>query len=171
MEPKKRSVGAAQRNEFLRAAWRVTLAQHIDPWRLVFVDEMGANTSLSPISMPIHPRGRGRTARLRATVGLTLLFGGRGQSTTLHRGVYLTRGDCRAEAPSATDLSRSAMRNIHPRITPQDHCEKDVGAHLPRDEGPHHAQNPGCKRVPTVASPQRIPARLSSLWDAIRDRA
>jgi transposase len=49
MEQKKRSVGAAERDEFLRAAWRVTLTQQIDPQRLVFVDEMGANTSLPPI--------------------------------------------------------------------------------------------------------------------------
>jgi transposase len=49
MEPKKRSVGAAERDEWLRAAWRVTLAQQIDPERLIFIDEMGANTSLSPI--------------------------------------------------------------------------------------------------------------------------
>ena len=50
MKPKKRSVGAAERDEWLRAAWRVTLlAQRTDPQRLVFVDEMGAHTSLSPI--------------------------------------------------------------------------------------------------------------------------
>jgi transposase len=72
MEQKKRSVGAAQRDEFLRAAWRVTLAQHrIDPEQLVFVDEMGTHTSLFPISMSIHRRGRGRTARFRATEART----------------------------------------------------------------------------------------------------
>ena len=42
-------MSAAVRDEWLRAAWRVTLAQQIDPERLVFVDEMGTNTSLSPI--------------------------------------------------------------------------------------------------------------------------
>jgi transposase len=57
MEQKKRSVGAAERDEFLRAAWRVTLAQHIDPERLVFVDEMGAHTSLSAI-YAYSPRGQ-----------------------------------------------------------------------------------------------------------------
>jgi transposase len=36
-----------ERDEFLRAAWRVMVARKIDPKRLVFVDEMGANTSLS----------------------------------------------------------------------------------------------------------------------------
>src|SRR3712207_2912834 len=57
MEQKKRSVGAAERDEWLRAAWRVTLAQHIDPERLVFVDEMGTHTSLSPI-YAYSPRGQ-----------------------------------------------------------------------------------------------------------------
>jgi transposase len=49
VEPKKRSLGAAERDEFLRAAWRVLAAGEIDAERLVFVDECGANTSLSPL--------------------------------------------------------------------------------------------------------------------------
>ena len=49
MEPKKRSLGAAERDEFLRAAWRVLVAEEVEAKRLVFVDEMGANTSLSPL--------------------------------------------------------------------------------------------------------------------------
>ena len=36
-----------ERDEWLRATWRVALASKIDPKRLVFVDEMGTNTSLS----------------------------------------------------------------------------------------------------------------------------
>jgi DDE superfamily endonuclease len=39
-------VEALERDEFLRTAWRVTVAAQIDPKRLVFVDEMGSNTSL-----------------------------------------------------------------------------------------------------------------------------
>jgi transposase len=57
MEPKKKSVGAVERDEWLRAAWKVTLAAQIDPRRLVFVDEMGTNTSLSPI-YAYSPRGQ-----------------------------------------------------------------------------------------------------------------
>jgi len=54
--------------------WRVTLAQRIDPQRLVFVDEMGP---MGPIlrylrSMPIHRRDRGRTAQFHSTAGRTL---------------------------------------------------------------------------------------------------
>jgi len=49
MEPKKRSLGAGERDEFLRAAWRALVAGEVDAARLVFVDEMGANVSLSPL--------------------------------------------------------------------------------------------------------------------------
>ena len=50
MEPKKRSLGAAERDEFLRAAWRAMVAGGlVDAERLVFVDEMGTNVSLCPL--------------------------------------------------------------------------------------------------------------------------
>jgi transposase len=42
-------VGAAERDEFLRAAWQAMVAGHIDARRLVFADEMGSNTSLAPL--------------------------------------------------------------------------------------------------------------------------
>ncbi len=42
-------MGAAERDEFLRAGWRVLVAGEIDAQRLVFVDEMGSNTSLAPL--------------------------------------------------------------------------------------------------------------------------
>jgi len=50
-------VGATERDEWLRAAWRLTVAGAVDPRRLVFVDEMGTNTSLSPM-YAYSPRGR-----------------------------------------------------------------------------------------------------------------
>jgi transposase len=49
VEPKKRRVGATERDEFLRAAWRLLFAGEINAQRLVFVDECGTNTSLSPL--------------------------------------------------------------------------------------------------------------------------
>jgi transposase len=49
VEPKKRSLGASERDEFLRAAWRMLVAEEVDSGRLVFVDEMGANVSLARI--------------------------------------------------------------------------------------------------------------------------
>jgi transposase len=49
MEPKKRRVGASERDEFLRAAWRALVAGRIGTSRLVFVDECGTNISLRPL--------------------------------------------------------------------------------------------------------------------------
>jgi hypothetical protein len=46
MEPKKRSLGARERDEFLRLAWGLMVAGEVDAERLVFVDEMGTNVSL-----------------------------------------------------------------------------------------------------------------------------
>ncbi len=45
-----------ERDEWLRAAWRATVAREITAQRLVFVDEMGANTSLHPL-YAWSPRG------------------------------------------------------------------------------------------------------------------
>jgi transposase len=42
-------VGANERDELLRAAWRALVAGEIEARRLVFVDEMGSNTSLAPL--------------------------------------------------------------------------------------------------------------------------
>jgi transposase len=51
MDSKKRSVGASERDEFLRAAWRAMVAgqARIYAERLVFVDECSTNTSLAPL--------------------------------------------------------------------------------------------------------------------------
>ena len=49
MEQKKRTVGASERDEFLRATWRVMVAEVLGVEPLVFVDEMGTNTSLAPL--------------------------------------------------------------------------------------------------------------------------
>jgi transposase len=38
-----------ERDEWLRVAWRVTVARELATERLVFVDEMGTNTSLHPL--------------------------------------------------------------------------------------------------------------------------
>ena len=42
-------MGASERDEFLRAAWRVLVCERVDGRRFVFVDECSTNTSLSPI--------------------------------------------------------------------------------------------------------------------------
>ncbi len=42
-------MGASERDEWLRATWRVMVAAQVDPERLVFVDEMSSNISLAPV--------------------------------------------------------------------------------------------------------------------------
>jgi transposase len=57
LQLKKRTVGAHERDEWLRAAWRATVAQEIAAERLVFVDEMGTNTSSVHPLYAWSPRG------------------------------------------------------------------------------------------------------------------
>jgi hypothetical protein len=42
-------LGASERDEFLRCAWRAEISGSLQASRFVFVDEMGSNTSLSPL--------------------------------------------------------------------------------------------------------------------------
>ena len=56
MEPKKRSVDASEREEFLRAAWRAMVAETTQAERFVFVDECSTNVSLRPL-YAWSPRG------------------------------------------------------------------------------------------------------------------
>jgi transposase len=46
---RKRSLDASERHEWLRATWRTLVAEGIQPERLVFVDELGANASLASL--------------------------------------------------------------------------------------------------------------------------
>ena len=59
MEPKKRSRGASERDEWLRAAWRVLVAAVLDATLLVFVDEMGSNIALAPLYAYTRPKESG----------------------------------------------------------------------------------------------------------------
>jgi transposase len=68
-----------ERDVWLRAVWRVQVAHKADPKRLVFVDEMGANTSLSPLRAwsrrgeRAHckvPRNRGKNTTLLASMSV-----------------------------------------------------------------------------------------------------
>jgi hypothetical protein len=70
LQPEKGAVGAAERDEFLRCAWRVMVAEKVDQKRLVFVDEMGANTSLSPL-YAYSPKGE----RAHVCVLLVIIVG------------------------------------------------------------------------------------------------
>jgi transposase len=64
---------ATERDEWVRAAWRVTVAEVLEAERLVFVDEMGLHTSLAPL-YGYAPKGE----RLRLSVPRN-----RGPNTTL----------------------------------------------------------------------------------------
>ncbi len=68
-----------ERDKWLRAAWRVGITQEIDPERLLFVDEMGANTSLHPLyawskrgerARCSVPRNRGKNTTLLASMSV-----------------------------------------------------------------------------------------------------
>src|SRR5215218_9972039 len=70
---------AQERDEFLRATWRVLVAEVLDPGKLVFVDECGTHTSLAPVygSSPKGerlklsvPRKRGKNTTLLASITL-----------------------------------------------------------------------------------------------------
>jgi transposase len=66
-------VGASERNEWLRAAWKVTVTGVLDPRRLVFVDECGTHVSLAPV---YGYSARGERVRLKVPRN-------RGKNTTL----------------------------------------------------------------------------------------
>ena len=77
MEPKKRSMAAGERDEFMRAAWRALVTEEIDAERIVFVDEMGSNTSLRPLyawspkgkrAFGSAPRNWGKNVTLLASI-------------------------------------------------------------------------------------------------------
>jgi transposase len=70
-------VGASERDEWLRAVWRGLVSGKLNAYRLVFVDEMGTNTSLSPLyawsrrgeRAPAKvPRNRGKNTTLLASM-------------------------------------------------------------------------------------------------------
>jgi transposase len=70
-------LGAGERDEFLRAGWRLLVAGEIAAERLVFVDEMGTNISLSPLyswsrkgerAFGSAPRNWGKNVTLLASI-------------------------------------------------------------------------------------------------------
>jgi transposase len=70
-------VGAREREEFLRAAWRALVARELDADRLVFVDEMAAIVSLAPLyawsrrgerAFGSAPRNWGKNVMLLASI-------------------------------------------------------------------------------------------------------
>src|SRR5215210_1017361 len=79
LQPKKRTVGALERDEWRRAAWKVMVAGTLDARRLVFVDEMGTNISLSRLygwakkgerAYCSVPRNRGKNTTLLSSMSM-----------------------------------------------------------------------------------------------------
>jgi len=72
-------VKAGERDEFLRAAWRVLVAEGFEAGVFVFVDECGTHTSLAPLygysprGKRVHlevPRNRGKNTTLLASMSI-----------------------------------------------------------------------------------------------------
>ena len=72
-------MGALERDEWLRAAWRAMVSESVEPERFVFVDEMGANISLSVVRAWSRrgeraycsvPRNRGKNTTLLASMSV-----------------------------------------------------------------------------------------------------
>jgi transposase len=72
-------MGASERDECLRAAWRAMVATILDVRRLVFVDECGTHTSLAPLyawasrgrrAYAKVPRNRGKNTTLLASISV-----------------------------------------------------------------------------------------------------
>jgi hypothetical protein len=55
----KTDYGAVEWAQWLKAAWKPMVAKGLDARRLVFVDEMGTNASLSPVFASLPERTKG----------------------------------------------------------------------------------------------------------------
>jgi transposase len=99
-------VGALERDEFVRGAWKVLVAEEIEARRLVFVDEMGTNTSLSALyawaprgerAFCSVPRNRGKNTTLLASMtveGMGPCLTVRGSTTAAVFETYVERVLC-----------------------------------------------------------------------------
>ena len=113
----------------MRAAWRVTVAEAVEPERLVFVDECGTHTSMAPL-YGYAPKGE----RLRLSVPR-----GRGKNTTLLSSMTL-----RGMGPSLTVEGATTARVFEayvekvlaPSLRPGRIVVMDkLGAHRPKRIG------------------------------------
>ncbi len=76
LDLQKKSVGASERDEEARNAWRERVGE-LDPRKLIFVDECGTNIALAPLraraprgerALPKAPRNRGKNTTLLASM-------------------------------------------------------------------------------------------------------
>ena len=92
-------MGALERDEWLRAAWKVMVSGTLDARSLVFVDEMGTNTSLSPLygwtenSQRAYcsvPRNRGKNTTLLSSMSMEGMGPSRAVEGATNREVFET---------------------------------------------------------------------------------
>jgi hypothetical protein len=92
-------VGALERDEWLRAAWKVMISGTLDCRSLVFVDEMGTNTSLSPLygwakkgerAYCSVPRNRGKNTTLLSSMSVEGMGPSLAVEGATNRGVFET---------------------------------------------------------------------------------
>ncbi len=119
LDAKKKTLGATERNEEARAAWREQL-KHLDARKLVVIDECGSNIGLTPLyarapkGMRAYgsvPRNRGKNTTLMAAVswsgmGESMLIEGSTNAATFELDV------AEILAPSLTEGQIVIMDNL-----------------------------------------------------------
>jgi transposase len=119
LDAKKKTLGATERNEEARAAWRAQLKQ-LDARKLVVIDECGSNIALTPLyarapkgarAYGSVPRNRGKNTTLMAALG----WSGMGESMIMQGATNAAAFELYVEeilAPSLTEGQIVIMDNL-----------------------------------------------------------
>jgi transposase len=119
LDAKKKTLGATERNEEARAAWREQ-RKHLDARKLVVIDECGSNIGLAPLygrapkgarAYGSVPRNRGKNTTLIAAVG----WSGMGESMIIEGSANAAAFELYVEeilAPSLTPGQIVIMDNL-----------------------------------------------------------
>jgi len=119
LDPKKKTLGATERNEETRATWREHLKQ-LDARKLVVIDECGSNIGLTPLyarapqgarAYGSVPRNRGKNTTLIAALG----WSGMGESMIIEGSTNAAAFELYIEeilAPSLTEGQIVIMDNL-----------------------------------------------------------
>ncbi len=119
LDAKKKTLGASERNEEARAAWREHL-KHLDARKLVVIDECGSNIALTPLyarapkgvrAYGSVPRNRGKNTTLIAALG----WSGMGESMIIEGSTNAAAFELYIEeilAPSLTEGQIVIMDNL-----------------------------------------------------------
>lgn len=119
LDAKKKTLGATERNEETRAAWREHL-KHLDARKLVVIDECGSNIGLTPLYARAQkgaraygsvPRNRGKNTTLIAALG----WSGMGESMIIEGSTNAAAFELYVEeilAPSLTEGQIVIMDNL-----------------------------------------------------------